>query len=55
MRTVLPGRPAPKLQAVSTALWEGIRVIVSDTTSLEIIRNTSSIRCLLELGVDWLG
>ncbi|OAL75053.1 WD repeat protein [Trichophyton violaceum] len=27
MRTVLPGRPAPKLQAVSTALWEGIRVI----------------------------
>ncbi|KAK2861254.1 hypothetical protein FQN49_004389 [Arthroderma sp. PD_2] len=28
MRTVLPGRPAPKLQAVSTALWEGIRVVV---------------------------
>ncbi len=28
MRTVLPGKPQPKLQAVSTAQWEGRRLIV---------------------------
>lgn len=29
MRTVLPGRPQAKLQALSTALWDDFRVIVS--------------------------
>jgi hypothetical protein len=29
MRAVLPGRPPAKLQSFSTALWEGLRVVVS--------------------------
>lgn len=29
MRAVLPGRPPTKLQAYSTALWDGLRVVVS--------------------------
>lgn len=28
MRTALPGKPQAKLQAVSTALWEGQRLVV---------------------------
>ncbi|PGH06708.1 hypothetical protein AJ80_08125 [Polytolypa hystricis UAMH7299] len=27
MRAVLPGRPPPKLQALSTALWDGVRIV----------------------------
>ncbi|KAL9106898.1 MAG: hypothetical protein Q9227_008146 [Pyrenula ochraceoflavens] len=27
MRTILPGRPPPKLQAVSIACWDGLRII----------------------------
>ncbi|WEW54933.1 regulator of (H+)-ATPase in vacuolar membrane [Emydomyces testavorans] len=27
MRTVLPGRPPAKLQALSTALWDGVRIV----------------------------
>ncbi|KMU82689.1 hypothetical protein CIHG_00470 [Coccidioides immitis H538.4] len=27
MRTVLPGRPPAKLQALSTALWDGSRIV----------------------------
>ena len=29
MRAVLPGRPPTKLQSFSTALWDGVRVVVS--------------------------
>ncbi|KAF4987919.1 hypothetical protein F66182_16722, partial [Fusarium sp. NRRL 66182] len=27
MRAVLPGRPESKLQALSTALWDGLRIV----------------------------
>ena len=30
MRTILPGKPQAKLQAVCTAQWEGLRLVVSD-------------------------
>lgn len=33
MRTVLPGKPQAKLQAVCTALWEGQRLVVRDHSS----------------------
>ena len=29
MRTVLPGKPQAKLQALCTAQWEGLRLVVS--------------------------
>jgi len=30
MRTVLPGKPQAKLQALCTAQWEGLRLVVSN-------------------------
>lgn len=39
MRAVLPGRPESKLQALSTALWDGLRIVVRhDTSFLDINR-----------------
>ncbi|KAK2738326.1 regulator of (H+)-ATPase in vacuolar membrane [Myotisia sp. PD_48] len=39
MRTVLPGRPSQKLQAIGTALWEGIRVVVYISGHAVVILN----------------
>ena len=34
MRAILPGRPPPKQQALCTALWDGLRIIVSTLSEL---------------------
>lgn len=34
MRAILPGKPQAKLQAVSTALWEDLRLVVCFKTAL---------------------
>ncbi|KAI1930848.1 regulator of (H+)-ATPase in vacuolar membrane [Ophidiomyces ophidiicola] len=39
MRAVLPGRPSAKLQALSTALWDGVRVVAYVTGRALVILN----------------
>lgn len=44
MRAILPGRPQPKLQAVTTGAWEGQQIIVSKL----FVRTSSSTHASLQ-------
>jgi len=53
MRAVLPGRPPAKLQAFSTALWDGLRVVVRPAPCLQLVcvllQLAFLLRCLIRV------
>jgi len=60
MRSVLPGKPRPRLQAVSTGYWDGRQLTVGPESSEQqrnVINNSSfSVRhTLLAMHLSFLG